>query len=46
MFNRYDDINEFITDIDKPNIITFEYWGKKKIHNILLSLKKLMTNLF
>lgn len=29
MFNRYDDINEFIRDIDKPNIITFEYWGEK-----------------
>lgn len=41
MFNRYDDINEFITDIDKPNIITFEYWGEKENTQYLVEFEEI-----
>ena len=50
MFNRYDDINEFITDIDKPNIITFEYWGEKENTQYLVEFEeiddKFILNIF
>lgn len=41
MFNRYDDINEFITDIDKPNTITFEYWGEKENTQYLVEFEEI-----